>query len=932
MRSHTTGPRTMMARWTSRLGFKRELSWRTDMSWLKVPSHAQDTSTEAVLTAFAGMEPDMVIDHLQTHRDGLSDEQADIRRSIKGPNILPTHTAPSWIITLLKAIPNPFNILLIVLAVLNAAIPPGSWKGFAVLVVMVVISVLVRFWQEYRSSVAVFKLQASVSTNLEVRRQSSIILDQKLSTPSESACKTVAEADLVPGDIVLLSPGSVMPADCLILESSFLRVSQSTWTGENDPVPKMGTISGEKGTSLFDLSNIAFMGTSVISGNGVALVLRTGADVLIATMAKELKKRRETNSFQRGIRHVSYMLIGFMLTMVPLVLGISGYTTKDWQNAALYSISVAVGLVPEMLPAIVNANLARGAYVLSKLNAIVKRLDSVQNLGAMTVLCSDKTGTLTKDEITLCHYLDYTGETNVDVLKLATVDSVVQGSNGNNIDRAIIEHRKDDGSPVDIAQYKKVAAIPFNFERRRSACVVQGATRTNLLIVKGAFEEVLRICSTVRQGGVTLPLGFQKKQMLVARANALNKDGYRVLLVAEKKVGEVDIRDEDSLQELETNMVLEGILSFIDPPKDDAAESIARLRDLGVEVKVLTGDALPVAVNVCQRLELISRNDVAENDDVQAITGPELALLEGTDEYDSVVRTCKVFAKLTPSQKATVIGSLRKSGHCVGMLGDGINDCMALRRADVGISVESGASVAKDCADLVLTEKGLHIMVSSVTTGRLTHGNTIKYIKMVASSNFGNVFSILAAAAWLPFTPMVSIQLLAQNLLYDISQIAIPWDVVDAEYLTTPKSWKTWDLLRFVIVLGPTSSVIDILTFTLGWFYYGIQNVDDDEAVRRFQTHWFLQGLLTQTLIVHLLRTAKLPFVQSRAALSLSLSTGAIMVIGFVMTWIPPIQHGLSFAQPAPSYVGFLIAELLLYCIEVQIVKMIYIKIFKTWL
>lgn len=361
---------------------------------------------------------------------------------------------------------------------------------------------------------------------------------------------------------------------------------------------------------------------------------------------------------------------------------------------------------------------------------------------------------MTKDEITLCHYLDYTGETNVDVLKLATVDSVIQGSNGNNIDSAIIEHRMSDNRPVNIAQYEKVAAIPFNFERRRSACIVKGATRTNLLIVKGAFEEVLRICSTVRQGGVTLPLDFQKKQMLIARTNALNKDGYRVLLVAEKKIGEVDMRDEDGLQELETNMVLEGILSFIDPPKDDAAESIAQLKDLGVEVKVLTGDALPVAVNVCQRLELISRDDVAENDDVQAITGPELALLEGTDEFDAVVRTCKVFAKLTPSQKATVIGSLRKSGHCVGMLGDGINDCMALRRADVGISVESGASVAKDCADLVLTEKGLHIMVSSVTTGRLTHGNTIKYIKMVASSNFGNVFSILAAAAWLPYTPV----------------------------------------------------------------------------------------------------------------------------------------------------------------------------------
>ncbi|QUC17578.1 uncharacterized protein UV8b_01819 [Ustilaginoidea virens] len=903
------------------------------MTWLNVPSLAHDSSAEAVLMAFASMELDMVLDHLQTQRDGLSDQEADARRSIKGPNVLPTHTAPSWIITLLKAIPNPFNVLLIILAILNAAIPPGSWKGFIVLVVMVVISVLVRFWQEYRSSVAVFELQSSVTTNLEVRRHSGVVLDQKLSTLSETSYKTMDEADLVPGDVVVLSPGSVIPADCMILESSFLRISQSTWTGETDPVPKTASAAGEKGSTLFDLNNIAFMGTSVISGNGVAVVLRTGADVLIASMANELKKRRQANSFQVGIRHVSYMLIGFMLIMVPLVLGISGYTTKDWNGAATYSISVAVGLVPEMLPAIVNANLARGAYVLSKMKAIVKRLDAVQNLGAMTVLCSDKTGTLTKDEITLCQFIDYAGDTNTDVLKLATVDSVLQGANGNNIDRAILDYTMPDGQPVNVAQYVKIAAIPFNFERRRSACIVQGATRTNLLIVKGAFEEVLRLCTTVRQGGVTLPLDCQKRQTLVQRADALNKDGYRVLLVAEKKVGQVNADDEEGLHELEDNMVLEGMLTFMDPPKDDAAQSIAQLKDLGVEVKVLTGDSLAVAINVCQRLHLIGRDDISnDDDDVQAITGPELALVEGTDSFDNVVKTCKVFAKLSPNQKASVVASLRKAGHCVGMLGDGINDCMALRKADVGISVDSGASVAKDCADLVLTQKGLEIMVTSVTTGRLTHGNTIKYIKMVASSNFGNVFSMLAASAWLPFTPMLGIQILAQNLLYDISQIAIPWDRVDAEYLKTPKKWQTWDLLRFVVVLGPTSSVIDLLTFTLGWFYYGVKTADDESAVRLFQTHWFLQGLLTQTLIVHLLRTAKVPFVQSRAAVPLSISTAAIMVIGFVMTWIPPIQRAFSFEQPAPTYVGFLVAELVLYCVEVQVVKMIYVRVFRAWL
>lgn len=658
--------------------------------------------------------------------------------------------------------------------------------------VMVCISVFVRFWQEYRSSVAVFKLQSSVSCNLQVRRQPDMVLVSKDFCPSESNEKVLSEKDLVPGDIVVLSPGSLMPADCLILESSFLRISQSTWTGENEPVAKVSSVSGEKGTTLFDLSNIAFMGTSVISGNGAALVLRTGSDVLIASMAKELKKRREPNSFQLGIRHVSYMLIGFMITMVPLVLGISGYTTKDWNGAATYSISVAVGLVPEMLPAIVNANLARGAYVLSKMNAIVKRLDSVQNLGAMTVLCSDKTGTLTKDEITLCQYIDWSGESNASVLKLATVDALVQGSNGNNIDSAILDYRMEDGRPVNTANYEKIAAIPFNFERRRSACVVKGATGANLLICKGAFDEVLRLCTLVRHGAITQPLDFQKKQALLDRATALNKDGYRVLLVAMKQIGSVNMEDEDGLNELESSMTLEGMISFIDPPKDDAEQSIAELKGLGVEVKVLTGDTLPVALNVCQRLNLIGRDDIAEDDDVQAITGPELALLEGTDEFDPFVKSCKVFAKLTPSQKASVVSSLRKAGNCVGMLGDGINDCIALRRADVGISVDSGASVAKDCADLILTEKGLGIIVSSVTIGRMTHGNTIKYIKMVASSNFGNVFSMLAASAWLPFTPMLGIQILAQNLLYDISQIAIPWDRVDPEYLLTPKTWKTW--------------------------------------------------------------------------------------------------------------------------------------------
>ncbi|KAM4063712.1 E1-E2 ATPase domain-containing protein [Hirsutella rhossiliensis] len=921
---------SVMARLPARLRPARSAAWPPSMSWISLPPSARDASPEAVLAAFASFHGEQALQFLQSHVHGLSDSEADVRRVVKGANILPTQRPPSWILTLLGAIPNPFNVLLIFLAIINASVPDRNWAGITVLLIMVCVSVLVRFWQEYRSSVAVFRLQSSITNTLMVRRQSppkAAGLEGALGPTPVS----VMEKDLVPGDVVVLSPGCIVPADCLILDASFLRISQSTWTGENEPAAKMANPLADKEATLFDLPNLAFMGTSVISGNGLALVLRTGGDVLIASMANELRKRRERNAFEKGIRNVSWMLIGFMCFMVPIVLVISGKKTGDWNAAALFSISVAVGLVPEMLPAIVNANLARGAYTLSKKKAIVKRLDSVQNLGAMSFLCSDKTGTLTKDEITLSQYLDYAGVENMAVLKLATVDAHVQGANGNNIDLAILNHRLAEGKTVSVAQYEKVAAIPFTFERRRSSCIVRGATGQNLLICKGAFDEVLELCTSVRQGGVAVPLDAEKKRVLMELSGALNKDGYRVLLIAEKKLSNVNLDDEDGLGALETRMTLEGVLSFIDPPKEDAAVSIVQLKALGVQVKVLTGDSLPVALNVCQSLGLVGADDETD-DDVQAVTGPQLAQVEDTPEFDATVKACTVFAKLTPQQKALVVGSLRSAGHCVGMLGDGINDCMALRKADVGISVDSGASVAKDCADLILTEKGLGIIVASVKTGRITHGNTIKYIKMVASSNFGNVFSVLAASAWVPFQPMLGLQLLAQNLLYDISQIAIPWDRVDPEYMQTPKSWNTLDLLRFVIVLGPTSSVIDILTFALGWFYYGVQSEANTEGVEMFRAHWFLQGLLTQTLIVHLLRTAKIPFIQSRCTVPLALSTATIMLVGFSIPWIPPFRAALGFAQPAPSYVGLLAAELMLYCLEVQLVKMVYIRVFKTWL
>ncbi|KAJ3499081.1 hypothetical protein NLG97_g607 [Lecanicillium saksenae] len=859
------------------------------------------------------------LDHLQVELEGLSGEEAESRLRVKGPNTLRSQKPPSWFILLLKVIPNPFNILLIFLAIINAAIPPPDWTGFTVLMVMVAVSVIVRFWQEYRSGLAVFRLQMSIKTAVRVRRRE-----------AETYMPT---SELVPGDIVLLSPGDVVPADCMVLEASFLRISQSQWTGESAPVSKLASSAGDKTDGpLFDLSNICFMGTGVVSGNATVVILRTGSDALIAAMSKALQKSRGLNAFQRGIQNVTWMLIGFMGVMVPIVLVVSAKTTGNWEQAALFSISVAVGIVPEMLPAIVNANLARGAYLLSKKKAIVRRLDSVQNLGAMTVLCSDKTGTLTKDEITMREALDWSGNVEIEVLKLAVIEATIQGNGGNNMDTAIRNFRLSNGEEVQTTKYEKATAIPFDFERRRSACIVRGVAGGAMLICKGAFEEVYSRCSKIQTEKGESAMAGHHRTILKQQVKSLNGQGYRVLLVATKQLIKAQVDDEDGFEDFETEMTIHGLLTFVDPPKPDAAESISQLKSLGVDVKVLTGDNLAVALNVCRALGLVQRHDTIDGDGPEAMTGAELANLVDEEDFDTAVKSCKVFAKVSPDQKESIVASLKKQGHAVGMLGDGMNDCLALRKADVGISVDSAAGAAKDCADFILTEKGLAIIVESVTIGRVTHANSIKYIKMVLSSNFGNVFSILAASAWLPFTPMTNLQILAQNLLYDISQIAIPWDRVDPEFLESPKTWQPWDLLRFVIVLGPTSSVIDVCTFLLGWFYYGIRTTEDPYAVSQFQTHWFLQGLLTQTLIVHLLRTAKIPFVQSRSSIHLGLSTMAIMVIGFVLPWIPAFHSALSFVNPKGTYIGFLFAELVAYCIEVQLVKMVYIKLFKVWL
>ncbi len=559
-----------------------------------------------------------------------------------------------------------------------------------------------------------------------------------------------------------------------------------------------------------------------------------------------------------------------------------------------------------------------------------------------------KTGTLTKDEIALRHHLDCFGASDNRVLQLGYINASNQSGKKNSIDSALLRYLDSAEKPASIPPHEKVAEIPFTFEKRRSSCIVRNSSTGKLLLIcKGAFEEVSALCPTFRKGADSVAATLENRQELLKQVTTLNNDGYRVILVATREIDARDIDDEDSLMDADSNMIIEGLLTFLDPPKEDAAPSIHRLRTLGVEVKVLTGDNLGVAMKVCRSLELIQEADEGA---VQAINGPDLAKLEGTDEYDKVLKTCRVFAKLTPNQKgegksyyresvgngkltcAIVVLRLKAMGKCVGFLGDGINDSVALRFADVGISVDTGANVAKECADVILTEKALGIIVDCVTTGRITHGNTIKYIKMVASSNFGNVFSILIASAWLPFEPMTALQILIQNLLYDISQIAIPWDRMDEEYLLEPHQWNTKDLLRFIVVFGPTSSTIDMCTFCLNYFYFNIRTADDPTALARFHTHWFLEGLLTQTLIVHLLRTSKVPVFQSRAAKVLVVTTVTIMLVGFLFPYIPPFANALQFVRPAKEFIGFLAAELVLYCVEVQVVKMVYVRWTGVWL
>ena len=707
---------------------------------------------------------------------------------------------------------------------------------------------------------------------------------------------------LVPGDIVLLSAGDMIPADLRLITAKDLFLNQSTLTGEAMPLEKVAAAHAGAAETPFDLPNICFMGSAVVSGIGCGVVVLTGPRTAFGLVASEIAKQRVLTSFDKGIIRFTWLMLGFIMVMAPLVFVINGLTKGNWLEALLFAVAVAVGLTPEMLPMIVTVNLAKGALAMSRRKVIVKRLNSIQNFGAMNVLCTDKTGTLTQDRIILKLHLDIRGNASDRVLEYAYLNSFHQSGLKNLLDVAVLKHVELEGGLKAKTKYQKIDEMPFDFERRRMSVALQRDDGAHILVCKGAVEEVFAACEHYANDGETGPLDDSHFASAVETTAKLNADGFRVVAVAFKEMP--PLQTTYSVAD-EADLTLLGYIAFLDPPKETCAAALATLKASGVQVKILTGDNDIITRKICHEVGL---------DVDRIVLGGEIAPLS-LDELADLAETAAVFAKVSPSQKAAIIDALHRKGHVVGFLGDGINDGPALKAADVGISVESAVDIAKESADIVLLEKSLAVLGEGVIEGRKVFGNITKYIKMGASSNFGNMFSVLGASVFLPFLPMTAIQVLTNNLLYDFSQTTIPTDNVDAEYLAVPRRWDISNIAKFVLFIGPISSIFDYVTYFV--MLYGL-NAWTNPAL--FQTGWFVESLLTQTLIIHIIRTAKIPFLESRASTALIATTIIIVAIGIALpfTWLGGF---LGFIVPPTAYWIALSLILLSYVILTHFVK-----------
>jgi Mg2+-importing ATPase len=841
--------------------------------------------SSAVLDA-AAQDGDELLRALHTAPEGLKKAEAESRARTVGPNEVAQERQRGWFMRLLIILRNPLVILLAALSSISFA--TGDARAGTVMACMVVLSATLRFVQEARADAAAAKLKAMIHVTANVLR--------------DGKAQEMPLRDLVPGDIINLHAGDMIPGDVRVLSAKDLFVSQGTLTGESYPVEKFHDPDTKRSDSPIDLKNICFMGTSVESGTATAVVVVTGANTYLGTMAGSITEEAPPTSFDRGLNRFTWLMIQLMAVMVPLVFLINGFTKHDWKSAFFFAMAVAVGLTPEMLPMIVSVCLSKGAIAMSRKKVIVKRLNAIQNFGGMDVLCTDKTGTLTEDRVVLQRHCNVAGRETDEVLLDGYIISHFQTGLKNLLDTAIL-NSSDFHQKALIEKYKKLDEIPFDFTRRMMSVMVETPEGKAILLTKGAPEEIFHQCSQFELDGKLSPMDPGLMKGLRDEYASLSSDGFRVLAVAVKELpGKQSCSKED-----ERDLVLKGYVAFLDPPKGTAAIAIQALHKHGVAVKILTGDNDLISRKVCRDVGL-EPDPMLLGEAVEKMSDAELA--------DAAEKTT-LFARLTPAHKQRIVRLLRGKGHVVGFMGDGINDAPALHAADIGISVDTAVDIAKESADLILLEKDLMVLEGGVIEGRKVFANILKYIRMGASSNFGNMFSVLGASAFLPFIPMAPIQILTNNMLYDFSQVPIPTDAVDEEQVARPRPWDVGEIKRFILCIGPISSIFDYSTFFVMLYLFKCW---DPSRAPLFQTGWFVESLMTQTLIIHIIRTNKIPFLQSRAGWSLTLTTMAIMAFG---AWLPysPLASSLGLVHLPGLYWPILLATLLAYSCLTQGIK-----------
>jgi Mg2+-importing ATPase len=819
---------------------------------------------------------------------GLSEEEAQLRLAKFGFNEIAKEKPTSPLRRLGDNLKNPLVILLAILG--SISFLTGDVPGTMVIFVMVVLGVVLRYVQEMRADKAAEKLKAMVSTHATVCR--------------DGKDREIPLKLLVPGDIVRLGSGDMVPADVRLLSAKDLFLNQAALTGESLPVEKNADSAASGNGNPLDSCNSCFLGSNVESGTATALVVNTGDRTNFGSLATHIVGQQVSTSFDKGINKFTWLMIRFILVMVPAVFLINGLSRHNWLEAFLFALAVAVGLTPEMLPMIVTVNLSKGALVMARKKVIVKRLNAIQNFGAMDVLCTDKTGTLTQGKIVLEQHLDPDGEPCGKVLDYGYLNSYHHTGLKNLMDEAILDHEELEAALKVREKYRKIDEIPFDFVRKRMSVVVEDHSGLNILICKGAVEGLMDLCSHAEVAGQVQEMLPERKLKSMEKVKELNGQGFRVIALGYKTISGAMDKAVYSVKD-ESGLTLLGFLSFLDPPKDSATEALKRLSDLKVDVKILTGDNEIITSYICKEVG-VPVDELLLGSQIESMNDDELA---------EAVLHCSVFARLVPVHKQRIIKALQKRGHVTGFMGDGINDAPALKVADVGISVDSAVDIAKESSDIILLENSLLVLEQGVAEGRRVFGNIIKYIKMAASSNFGNMFSVVGASAFLPYLPMLPIQVLTNNLLYDFSQTTIPTDRVDADWLIKPRKWAIGEIQQFILFMGPVSSIFDYVTFYVMWHFYDCRN---NPAL--FHTGWFIESVFTQTLIIHVIRTNKIPFIESRASWPLILSS---MVIVAVASWltISPLASTLGFVRLPATYWLWLGGILISYVMLTQVVK-----------